>query len=275
MSEARAITRMSNKGIVISDVDSLARWSKIVAASKDMCPKNFQGKPEAIAVAIQQGAELGLTPMKSLQSIAVINGRATLWGDTALGLVRASGLCEFIKEEVTGEKDGRMAICESKRKDSSDSIVTTFSVQNAIQAGLWGKGGTWKQYPERMLKYRARGFNLRDNFPDVLCGFHITEEMDFPEPSYQPTTPRREERKKVENTAVEIYNKEAIQAVADAFESISECQDNIEEEFLAFVAREAGGDPPDYRDPKAFTIEVLDKLSIALQDWKESQDGTD
>ena len=51
-----------------------------------------------------------------------------------------------------------------------------FSVQDAKRAGLWGKMSAsgkptpWVLYPDRMLLFRARGFNLRDNFGDVLKG---------------------------------------------------------------------------------------------------------
>ena len=40
---------------------------------------------------------------------------------------------------------------------------------------LWGKN-VWKSYPDRMLQMRARGFALRDSFPDVLKGLITREE---------------------------------------------------------------------------------------------------
>ena len=45
------------------------------------------------------------------------------------------------------------------------------------QAGLWGKQGPWKQYPKRMLQMRARGFAIRDAFPDALRGMYMAEEV--------------------------------------------------------------------------------------------------
>jgi hypothetical protein len=53
---------------------------------------------------------------------------------------------------------------------------TRFTIADAKQARLWGKDGPWQTYPKRMLMWRARGFNLRDNFGDVLKGLHTTEE---------------------------------------------------------------------------------------------------
>jgi hypothetical protein len=69
-------------------------------------------------------------------------------------------------------------------------------VAEAKKAGLWGKQGPWTQYPRRMLQMRARGFALRDAFPDVLRGLVTAEEAaDYthvePEPVRvtQPTPP--------------------------------------------------------------------------------------
>jgi hypothetical protein len=58
---------------------------------------------------------------------------------------------------------------------------TSFSVADAKRANLWGKKGPWTQYPARMLKWRARGFNLADNFGEVLKGLKTIDElMDTP-----------------------------------------------------------------------------------------------
>src|SRR5687767_14362653 len=59
--------------------------------------------PQKISVAIMYGSEVGMTPMQSIQAISVINGRPTIWGDYAIGLVRGSGLCEFIHETIEGQ----------------------------------------------------------------------------------------------------------------------------------------------------------------------------
>jgi hypothetical protein len=60
--------------------------------------------------------------------------------------------------------------------------VVRFSVSDAKKAGLWGKSGPWTQYPKRMLQLRARGFALRDAFPDVLKGLVTAEEaQDYPQ----------------------------------------------------------------------------------------------
>ena len=126
-------------------------------------------------VAMLHGMEVGLKPMASLQSITVINGMPTIWGDGAMALVESSGFLEDFDEHFTGEGDGMVAVCIAKRKGRKTPIERTFSVAQAKRAGLWGKS-VWAQYPERMLKARARAYALRDGFADALRGVQITEE---------------------------------------------------------------------------------------------------
>ena len=143
-------------------------------------------------IGIYQGCEIGLRPMQAIQSIAVINGMPSIYGDAMLGLVRASGLlAEFKEEEIVGtyEADGenrgdRVKIenfvigyrCISRRKGYSDKVVTTFTIDDAKRAGLWGKEGPWKTSHQRMLQFRARSWNLRDGYGDVLKGLYSAEE---------------------------------------------------------------------------------------------------
>lgn len=153
-------------------------------SKSSLVPKDFVGNPGNIIVAIQWGAELGLAPMQAMQSIAVINGRPSIWGDAPLALVRASGLLDAINEEVSEVG----ATCTVKRRGAVP-VTRTFTRADAEKAGLWGKSGTWQTYPKRMLQLRARAFALRDEFTDVLRGMPIGEEMSGHEIDITPGAP--------------------------------------------------------------------------------------
>jgi len=160
----------------------------IMAAKSGMVPQQYAGKPDAIMIAVQLGSELGLAPMQSLQNIAVVGGRPSVFGDAMPGLVRASGKCAWIKETVAGDGEARIATAATLRHGDPEPIVRTFSVADAKRAGLWGKAGPWTQYTDRMLSMRARSWCLRDAYPDVLRGLMAYEEaQDIP-----PDAPRRE-----------------------------------------------------------------------------------
>jgi hypothetical protein len=209
-----AEVRMSPKGgVQINTLADLWTMSSAIAAS-GLAPKGFE-KPQTIFVALEMGLELGLPPMAAMQNIAVINGRPSLWGDSQLGLVRASGLlqgyaeCECLPDGdamfreacLTDNADDlrtlRMALAKHRAscQITDDNFGVTvyvcrtgsmpqfgrFTVGDAKRAGLWGKAGPWTQYPVRMLKFRARSFILRDEFGDVLKGLLSAEEAaDLP-----------------------------------------------------------------------------------------------
>ena len=171
------------RGLALASFEDAFRFAKMVAAS-DFAPKDFRGKPESCLLAIQHGSEIGLSPMQALQNIACINGRPAIWGDAALAVAMASAVCEYVREYVEGDGDALVAVCEAKRRGYEKPTVARFSMVDAKRAGLAGKGGPWTQYPRRMLQLRARGFALRDAFPDVLKGLVTAEEaQDYPTPA--------------------------------------------------------------------------------------------
>ena len=185
-------TQRAATGLALQSFDDAFRFAKMVAGS-EFAPKDFKGKPESCLLAIQHGSEVGLSPMQSLQSIAVINGRPTIWGDAALALVQSSPVCEYVKEYTEGQGDNFTAVCEAKRRGYPAPTVSRFSMADAKRAGLAGKSGPWSQYPERMLALRARGFALRNAFADALRGLITAEEaQDYPapEPAREPVVVR-------------------------------------------------------------------------------------
>jgi hypothetical protein len=165
------------RAIVPVDFDGAYRIANVVFQS-GMAPKTLNSM-EKCMVAILHGLEVGLTPMNALQSIAVINGRPTIWGDGAIGLIRASGLLEYMEEFYENEGDPlkMKAVCIVKRKGEPKTVRGDFSMADAKTAGLLGKDGPWQTYPKRMLKMRAR-WPLRDTFADVLKGLALKEEVE-------------------------------------------------------------------------------------------------
>jgi hypothetical protein len=111
--------------------------------------------------------------MQSIQNIAVINGRPSVWGDALLALCQSHPAFEDIQET----DDGDTATCVIKRRGRSP-VSRSFSMDDAKRAGLLGKQGPWSSYPARMRQMRARGFALRDAFADALRGLSSGEEQE-------------------------------------------------------------------------------------------------
>lgn len=162
-------------------------FSKMLAQS-ELVPKGYRNRPQDILVCIQWGYEVGLQPLQALQNISVINGKPSIWGDSMLALVKKHPACAGVSEYIEGEGDNMTAHCEVKRRYGDEIEVTkaSFSVDDAKKAALWGKD-TYKRYPKRMLTMRARGFALRNAFPDALQGLISQEEaQDMPEEKQEP-----------------------------------------------------------------------------------------
>jgi hypothetical protein len=171
----------TNRGFAPATLTEAIQFSDMLASSS-MVPKAYQGKPQDILVCVQWGYEMGLAPMQALQNIAVINGKPSVYGDAMMALVQASSVCEDVEEFFEGEgTTNPVAVCVAKRRGRKP-VTAKFSVEDAKRAGLWGKGGPWSAYPKRMMQMRARGFALRDAFPDVLKGLITAEEaQDYPD----------------------------------------------------------------------------------------------
>ncbi len=151
-----------------------------------MVPRGLDGHTvveteSRVAIAIEFGINLGLSPLQALQSVMVTNGRPCLWGDAPMALVSQHPAFEGHKCEW--ENHGTEELCCTftvYRRVKGRSIPNpwTYGIPDAKRAGLWGKAGPWQTAPKRMLMIRARAFALRDAFPDALRGAGIHEEMD-------------------------------------------------------------------------------------------------
>jgi len=176
-------------GIQIHTLADLRKFADLVAEAQVWMPKGMT-IPQAM-LAMQMGMEIGLTPLQSIQNIAVINNRPAIYGDAMPALIAASNLMEaYTDKMVRNAEEGLMAVVIVKRR-GRQPIQRTFSERRAKVARLWNKPGPWTDYPERMLLMRARTFAFRDEFADVLKGLtSIEEARDIP--TDEPTTIRAE-----------------------------------------------------------------------------------
>lgn len=170
---------VGSRGVQPQTMEDLFRLCKYVADS-GYAPKGMN-TPEKCLVAMQCGMELGLQAMQSLQLVHVVNGHPGLAGKFAFALVRQSGKAKSLEFGITGDGDDKYAWMTSERKDIPGAQTTQFSVADAKRAKLWTKGGSWSDYPDRMLHWRAAGFHFTDYYSDVLLGMSIIEELnDYP-----------------------------------------------------------------------------------------------
>ncbi len=200
----RGPVTIGKRGVEINDTHDAWRFANI-AFTSGLAPKGFKNVA-SVMIAVMMGAELGMTPMASIQNIAVINNRPSLWGDVMLALCRQSGKFdeEVWRESYDEKQDGGTCFCTCRRKPDGKSITSRFSMVDADRAGLLSKDN-WKYYEKRMLMFRARSWALRDAFGDVLLGLRSAEEeRDIPadEPAEEPVSSLGELTAKLSNATV-------------------------------------------------------------------------
>lgn len=142
------------------------------------CPTRFK-RAEDVFVAMLYGRGVGLNALMSIHTIAVINGRPSVFGDGLSAVVLAHPEYDGKTEVMIGEPgtDSRGWKCTVRRRGVGEATAE-FTVRNAKTAGLWGKDGPWRTHPDRMLQWRARHFACRDLFADALMGLVSADEAE-------------------------------------------------------------------------------------------------
>lgn len=154
----------------LPSIEAPTKWDDLLTFCTDiskssLVPTSFRDKPSDLAIAISMGNELGLHWTHAVQSIAVINGRPSIWGDALLAVIQAHPDFEWIDENESDETKGVTVI---KRKGMPPRRYE-FTLEMARNAGLLGKD-TYKQHIGRMLQRRSRARCGQDTFADALKG---------------------------------------------------------------------------------------------------------
>ena len=183
MTEEKAVAKVPINinmadGIVPKDYNELMQMAALLHAS-GLAPKSLD-TTQKVAVAMMMCIELGRPLMTGIQDIAVINGKAGIFGDAALAIVRASGLLERFKEWEEGAPytDEWVFKCQLKRKDMPSGRLGQWSWVDTKRAGFdkIAPPSPWAKYTRRMMQFKARNFPLRDEFGDVLKGMRLSED---------------------------------------------------------------------------------------------------
>lgn len=186
---ARAPISVGARGVQLTTIEEMFRFSEAVVQA-GVSPRGMD-TPQKVFVAVQWGAELGLTPMQSIFGLPIVNGKPTPEVAVALALVLGSGLLKQRHERWEGEGDQRRCVVALVRRDDT-AVERSFSIADAKKAKLDQKDN-WKGFPDRMLFARAMGYALKDLFSDVLRGIRLAEVDDYveTEPELRDVTPRQ------------------------------------------------------------------------------------
>lgn len=166
---------LPSRGLRLESFDDMLKFSEMVVTAKACKPGMT---PATCFIAIQYGLEVGFSPMQALQCVAVIQGQPVCYGDGPLALCRTHRAWDgkVFSEKVEGEGEAMVATCTVGRLDESP-VTVSFSMADARKAGLTNNP-MYAKYPQRMLKFKARMWALRDKFPDRLKGLVSEDEAN-------------------------------------------------------------------------------------------------
>ena len=163
----------------MNDLVALQSISKELAQSRLHAHRN----PADVLFVISVGESLGLSAATALMNIYNVNGMPSMKADLKLALAKRHP--EYAGCEIDANTE--RCIVKMKRRNENgteESIISTFTIEDAKRAGLFPKKDNWRMYPQRMLKARAISYAVNDLFPDIVFGMLSSEEaqdIDRPE----------------------------------------------------------------------------------------------
>lgn len=177
-----------------------------VLAKSNLVPKDFQGKPENILIAMEISQRTGSSLLAVMQSLNIIQGRPTFGSKYIIAAINSTGKFtplrfqfgeESEEREITfsytvwdnGQKSKREGKVKLKNrtckayctdKQTGETLYSPeVSLEMAVHEGWYTKDGSkWKTMPELMLMYRSATMFGGIYAPEVTMGMSSKEEIE-------------------------------------------------------------------------------------------------
>jgi hypothetical protein len=169
MSEEKALTQAQAEALTMSVGDTGFTMSGLaeIFVQSGFFAKDVKSQSQAI-VKILYGRELGLSPIKAMLGIYMVEGRPEVAAAILGGIIKKSGRYDYREKELTTTACAIEFYRTNPAADTNESIgIARFTWEDAQRAGLASKFN-WKQYPEDMLWARALARGIRRYCPDAI-----------------------------------------------------------------------------------------------------------
>ncbi len=180
---ARVETAQAAHALVPTSLEGAMQFSSWLAQSS-LLPKSVNREHDIFFV-VCAGMELGFPPMAALRSLYVVNGRTALEAKAKSALCLQRGAAMYFRKT---EDTDKAVTWETHRLGAPGPAVSRFTIDDAKHAGLLNKEGPWKQYPRRMMSWKALGFLCDDTYPDIMLGVATKEDFDEEHITFRPIT---------------------------------------------------------------------------------------
>lgn len=190
----------------VTGASSIVAWADAASAAARLVgplvqtafvPEHFRGKVESATAAVLFGAEVGLTPLQSLQGVYVIGGKPAMYARTMHAITVGRGH-EVWTEELT---DSRAIVC-GRRKGAEHVERVVWTIQRAQKAG-YTRNAKYNTDPQSMLLARAQADVCRRIAPDAILGMaYSVEELEDEERTSATETTHPDKPRKVRRAAL-------------------------------------------------------------------------
>lgn len=148
------------------DMEDAWRTSELLSKAS-LIPDDLRGKPHDVLVAVLTGAELGISPMQAIREVYVVRGRPFIASLLRVAMVRQSPECLMWQlVESTAEK----ATFRTQRRGDLTPTTMTFTMKEAISAGLPKQNPKYNTDPALMLRRRCASRLIDEVYPDIVRG---------------------------------------------------------------------------------------------------------
>jgi 5'-3' exonuclease len=173
----RQVGGQSNVGTALVARGTGALTGTVVDYERQLEPRNIQEAQQIAKWMFESRMFNGYgnpqAAMASLRQIHNIESKHALSAQLMVGLCLRSGKADYFEPvEVSDTK----VTYETQRK-GREPIRASYTIEQAVKAGLVKKGSNWEKDPESQLIARASSRLARRVYPDIVGGLYTPEEL--------------------------------------------------------------------------------------------------
>lgn len=186
---------------VVPQQNELAQLAQmaVTLSAADAVPRALQNRPNDVFLVLLTARDVGVALTTALREFHVIDGRVTLSPKVKLAMVRQQQLGDVFTHQPPrdvvqpdGTKTRQLCPCGSDGPANDENHATWHAVRrdlpNVLESSTFDRAmaeratklldkDNWKNYPQRMLSWRALGYLLDDVFGEVGTGLYSPDEM--------------------------------------------------------------------------------------------------
>lgn len=157
---------------------SMAMQAKIFATS-GLVPDALRNKPADTLLVLMTGRDLGIAPTAALRKCYVVDGQVTIAPALKLALVKIKGLGSIRPAPGNNDQSATAVAFDLAGNEIARYTVTWEEMARVEYAKgkLLVDKQNWRNYPARMLWWRAAGYLVDDVFPEVAFGIYTPDEV--------------------------------------------------------------------------------------------------